>query len=536
MNAYGTRRALAYAAFGLVAAMYCSLMVPLSADATQHSFDFLIVGGHVYDGSAGEAQSYVVATSGDKIAYVGPASDDILARSKHILHADGFIVAPGFIDPHTHSLDDLLNLDKHQNINYLTQGVTTVFAGNDGGGPTNIGEIFDTLQSQGIGTNVALYVGHGSVRRAVLDMENRAPTHDELLRMSAIVEKAMEEGALGLSSGLYYAPGSFATTDEVVLLAKATKPYCGVYDSHIRDESTYTIGLVGAVNEAIAVGREAGIPAHISHIKALGVDVHGQSAQVIEVVEAARKNGIDVTADQYPWAASGTSIAASLMPRWALDGGRDAMLRRFDDPTTLVDIKHEMAENLRRRGGAGSLLIVGGAEALEAHTLEEIANSWALSYIDAALRIIREGDAAVASFNMDKADIRNFMRQPWVMTGSDGSTGHPRKFGTYPEKYQTYVRDEKVLSEAQFIRSSTGLVADSFGLKDRGFLKEGHKADIVVFDPLNFRSNATYAAPEELSAGVQFLLVNGKLVVKEGSLDMNVLAGETLRRKEKCED
>jgi len=515
----------------LVLGVFCGLAA--CGQAPTEQYDYVITGGMVHDGSGAPGRALDIAVLDGKIAYVGVAGARELSAVRRI-DATGLVVAPGFIDPHTHSLDDLKSTERRQNANYLAQGVTTVFAGNDGAGEPDIAATFAALEQAGIGTNVALYVGHGAVRRQVMGAVDRAPKDAELAAMKDLVRQAMEQGALGLSAGLYYPPGNFAVTDEVASLAAVTAPYCGVYDSHIRDESTYTIGLVAAVEEAIEIGRKAGVPAHIAHIKALGVDVHGKSAEVIAAVEAARAEGLEVTADQYPWLASGTGIAASLVPRWAMDGGREAMLARLDDAADSVRIKAEMAENMRRRGGAASLLVVGGKEEWRGNTLDELAADWAMNPIDAAVRILREGDAGVASFNMAEIDVKAFMRQPWVMTGSDGSNGHPRKFGTFPQKYRRYVVEDPILTMEDFIHKSSGLVADTFGLEARGYLRTGYVADIVLLDPETYRSNATYEAPEQLATGVAYLFVDGKAVIDGGEL-MPVLAGQTLRHTANCD-
>ncbi|WP_262690190.1 N-acyl-D-amino-acid deacylase family protein [Kordiimonas aestuarii] len=524
---------IGYSAFYRTVAFFWAALTLFSINAkADEQYDYLIKGGVVYDGSgsAGEVRDIVV--SGGVIAFWDEQNPGPIQASR-IIDASGFVVAPGFIDPHTHSLDDLENSKTRQNLNYLTQGVTTVFTGNDGGGSPNVRQVKDGLAEDGVGTNVALYVGHGAVRRAVMGTDKRPPEPFEMQAMKDLVRQAMADGAFGLSSGLYYAPGSFATTDEVATLAEVTAGYCGVYDSHMRDESSYTIGLLDAVREAIEIGRRAGVPTHISHIKALGVDVHGKSLEVIGLVNAARAEGLDVTADQYPWLASGTSIAASLVPRWAMAGGRDAMKERLQDTRLKQRLAKEMAENLRRRGGPDSLLVVGGEASWQGKTLADLAGKWRLTPIDAAVRIVLAGDADVASFNMHEEDVINFMRQPWVMTGSDGSGGHPRKYATYPQKFQQYVIDAPVLSLSDFIRKGSGLVADSLGLKGRGYLKPGFSADIVIFDPETYRANATYRAPEKLSSGVEYLMINGELAIDKGHAT-GKLSGQVLTHTTDC--
>jgi N-acyl-D-aspartate/D-glutamate deacylase len=334
--------------------------------------------------------------------------------------------------------------------------------------------------------------------------------------MRSLVAAAMCQGAMGLSTGLFYAPQSFARTGEVAALAREAGRRGGFYDSHLRDESSYTIGLAAAVDEALAIGREARLPVHISHIKALGVDVQGQARAIIAKVEAAQKAGQKVTADQYPWSASGTSLAAALVPLWAQDGGRAKLLERFDDPALAARLRSDMTENLRRRGGPAALLVTQGKSS--GRTLADIAKDRGEEPVAAAVAVIREGDPAVASFNQIEPDIKAFMRRPWVMTGSDASAGHPRTYGSFARKYAKYVDSELILNLRQFIERSSTLAADTFGLEGRGRLKAGAYADVVVFDPRRYAARATYARPALTAAGVRAVLVNGILAVDQGVL------------------
>src|SRR5262249_3236602 len=278
--------------------------------------DTLIRGGSALDGTGSDAIKTDLGITGDRIVFIGDAAKEGIEAMRTI-DATGLVVAPGFIDPHTHASEDFGDPERKSNLPFLFQGVTTVVVGNDGRSPLPIGEALDQWQRQGIGANVALLVGHGSVRGKVLGAADTQPTEEQLAQMKQLVRQAMEEGAFGMSTGLYYAPGSFAKTEEVIELAKVVAERGGIYDSHMRDESSYNIGLLGSIEEVIRIGREARLPVHISHIKALGTDVWGQSAKAIELVNRARAEGIDVTANQYPYTASGTSITASLVPRWA---------------------------------------------------------------------------------------------------------------------------------------------------------------------------------------------------------------------------
>lgn len=511
-------------------ALMVTALATLSACAHKTTLiDTLITGNSIYVGDDSEPLAGVIGIDKGKIVFVAKQTPDNIEAKQKITAGDN-IVAPGFIDPHTHACNDFGSAAPNLNVNYTTQGVSTVFCNVDGGGSVEVADVFAQYQKQGIGTNVALYIGHGAVRRAVMGRVNRVPSNDELKQMKQLVENAMQAGALGLSTGLYYVPGNYATTDEVVALAKVAAKYNGVYDSHIRDESSYSIGLLDAVQEVITIGERAHLPVHIAHIKALGVDVWGESEQVINLIENARLKGVDVTADQYPWRASGTSVAGSLVPRKVMAGSKQEYMARMQDDVQWPMLKTQMLENLRRRGGADSLLITDPKRPeLRGKTLLEIANMWGIAEIDAARKIVLEGNARVASFNMSDQDMQAFMTQPWVMTSSDGSTGHPRKYATFPKKYQDAVKSKKWLTTKEFIQRSSSLTAKSFGLTDRGELKTGYVADIVIFDGDKYMPKADYMHPQELSEGVQWLLINGKLAISQGQ-PTTTLAGHAIHK------
>ena len=494
--------------------------------------DLIIRNGRVIDGTGAPARSADVAITGDRITFVGDAArSNVTAR--RTIDARGLIVAPGFVDPHTHALEDLNSNDpkRRANLNYLMQGVTTVITGNDGGGPFEVARTLERWKSQGIGSNAALLVGYGSVRQAVLRSSDARPTPAQLDSMRALVDKGMREGAIGMSTGLYYAPQNFGTTEEVIELAKVASRHGGIYDSHLRDESSYTIGLLAAIREAVRIGREANLPVNVSHIKALGVDVWGRSDSAIAIIEAARASGgKPVTADQYPYTASGSSVGASLLPRWAEAGGRDSLLARIADAPTRARLVTDMTENLRRRGGAEALLISSTRDTtILGRTLAQIATARGVSPVEAAIQIIMNGGASVASFNMNEKDIEAFMKRPWVMTGSDGSGGHPRKYGTFPKKWAEYVREKKVLTPEAFVRQSSALTAETFGIKDRGVLAAGKFADVVVFDEATFRDRSTYQKPTELATGVRYAIVNGKVAV-DGGIYADITPGVGITR------
>jgi N-acyl-D-amino-acid deacylase len=483
----------------------------------QPSYDVLIVNGTVYDGSLSEPVRTNIGIVGDRIVAMGA---DAGAEANTVIDAAGLVVTPGFIDPHTHAEEDLFNA------NYLTQGVSTVFIGNDGGEIDDRDTQLATLRNQGTGTNVGWYSGHGTARQAVMGLENRASTEEELDEMREFVEADMRAGALGLSTGLFYRPGSYAETDEVIELARVAARYGGVYDSHLRDESSYSIGLLGAIREAIQIGEEAGLPVHIAHLKALGRDVWGQSGDIIGIISAARERGLDVTADQYPWRASGTSLRSSLIPRWAMADSQEAMLERLENADLQDRIREEMEANLWRRGGAESLLITGDSE-WRGMTLDEIAAEMGVDPIEAAIEVVRAGNPNVASFNMNPDDINAIAIQPWVMTGSDGSFGHPRKYASYPKAYRDFVVNTSLMNMQRFVHRSSGLVADTFGLCDRGYIREGRKADITLIDTETYLPVAGFENPTDLSTGVVYMLVNGEVTIADREL-AQTLAGDLI--------
>ncbi|HYE45288.1 MAG TPA: hypothetical protein VEA44_05890 [Caulobacter sp.] len=489
--------------------------------------DWLIVGGQVIDGSGQPGRIADVAVRDERIVFVGDArAKGFTAR--RTIDARGLVVAPGFIDPHTHSGSDLSSGDKTERAaaNHLFQGVTSILVGNDGDGRPDIARQLQGFHDRGIGVNAGGFVGFGAVRRQVVGQGSRAPDEVELARMRGLVAGAMCEGAFGFSAGLYYAPQSYAPTEEVIALAREAGLRGGLYETHLRDEGSDSIGLLAAVEEALRIGREAGLPVHLAHIKAQGVDVHGKAGEVIALVEAEQAAGRKVTADQYPWAASGTRVSNALVPRWVMDGGMAAGRKRLADPANAARLQAEVADNLRRRGGPESLLITSGPYA--GKTLGAVARAAGEGPADTAIRIVRdEGDARVASFNMTQADIAAFAARPWVVTSSDATEGHPRRFGTFPLAWTTFVGGG-TMSPERFVRRSSGQTADIFRIQGRGYLREGYFADVIVFDPKAFRALATFAEPSRQSEGVQLSLVNGVAAIDDGRLT-GALAGKGLR-------
>src|SRR6266567_3116801 len=492
--------------------------------------DLLILHGQLVDGSGKKPRTADVGIRGDRIVFVGDARKAHLDAARTI-DATGLVVAPGFIDPHTHTLGDLSDSNRKSNLAYLTQGVTTVVTGNDGSSAANIGETLRKWDAQGIGSNAILLAGHGTIRGRVLGPNDVQPTTAQLEEMKRLMAQAMDDGAFGISTGLYYAPGSYAKTEEVIELSKVAAAKGGVYDTHMRSEGASENGLLASIKETIRIGREAKIPLHISHIKALGRDSWGQSTQAIKLVKKAQSEGIEIRACQYPYTASGTSLQASLIPRWAEAGGRNELLKRIDDPNVRPRLLAEMTENLRGRGGAESMLIIDARDrTLVGKRLSTLAAEINKPPVEVALEVIKQGGAGIASFNMNEQDVRRFMKQKWVTTCSDGSSGHPRKYGTFTKKLREYVYSQRLIDLPFAVRNSSGLTAEMFRIPDRGLIREGYFADVIVFDEKTVSDRAIYEQPEVFSVGMKYVNVNGKLAVDSGAYT-GVLTGRALRKQ-----
>jgi N-acyl-D-aspartate/D-glutamate deacylase len=493
----------------------------------------LIKGGLVYDGSLNKPVKCDVLIIGDRIAFVGDCTGKTADR---VIDASGYIVTPGFIDPHSHSDGDFLK-ERKSNENYLQMGVTTVLCGQCGSGSWPMTETFEKMRSQSMGTNCGLFLGHSPLRRAVLGEDQmRDATKEEIEKMKQLAIEAMNLGAFGISTGLYYLPGTFTSTEELIEVISAISDYGGIYATHIRSEGTSGVGLDSAINEAIRIAREAQVQLNISHIKSSG-GTKGSSGRIIAAIETAQNEGLYITADQYPYLASSTALSSALLPKWAQVGGRKAYLRRFDHPGTLDMIKEGIKENISSRGGAGSIMIIKGPiKEYIGRYLNSIAKEMKLPIEDAVVEILRQGAPSIANFNLSEKNVCNYMKQPWVMTCTDGSFGgHPRATGSYPHKIQHYVLNKKILTMEQMIHKSTGKVAQTYGIEGRGFIKEGYYADLLVFKPKEFRANSTYANASAYASGLRLQLVNGAITI-ENSKYNGTLAGKPLKMKNSAKD
>jgi N-acyl-D-amino-acid deacylase len=492
------------------------LLITLSCSKRIINADILIINGTVYNGVDSIPNYLSIAIKDDKIIYIGD-ENDVSINVPKIINAKGLIVSPGIIDPHTHADRDLNKLSTSSNKPFLFQGITTVVIGNDGDSFYPISKYKNLYETQGIGTNAVLLFGHGTIREQVIGRSDRKAFPEEIIKMQQLVQQEMNAGAFGMSTGLFYAPGSYANTDEVIALAEIVAKNNGIYDTHLRDESSYTIGLIPAIEEAINIGRQAHLPIHISHIKCLGIDVWHKSHDIIKMIEEARKEGVEVTANQYPYDASATSLQAAVVPRWTESGGKDSVFVRFDNPKLKQRIIDETKINITRRGGAEKLLIVKSEDSLiVGMNLLEISKILNLSPSETVYNILRKSNVKIASFNMISDDIINFMKQDWVVTGSDGNTGHPRKYGSFPRKYSKYVIEDKVIDFATFINGSTSKTADIFRIPDRGKLLVGFYADIIIFKPKTFTDKADYSDAFQFSEGIEFSIINGKLSIENG--------------------
>jgi N-acyl-D-aspartate/D-glutamate deacylase len=503
--------------------------------ACAQEYDVVIINARVVDGTGTPWYYADVAISGDRIAAVG---DLAAAPAGRVIDATGLYVAPGFIDTHSHAGPALATEQLSHAQPLLAQGITTAFVNPDGGGPLDLAEQRAALLTHGLGVNVAQYIGHGSIRREVLGTEDRGPTAEELDRMKGAVRDGMEEGAFGLSSGLFYVPGSYAPLEEVIEMAKVASEFDGTYHSHVRDESDYNIGLVAAVDEVIQVAREAQLPGVVTHIKALGPRVWGLGDTVVAQIEQARAEGVEVFADQYPYTASSTGLGAALLPRWSQVGGRDSLLARMNDPEVRRRLVRDMADNLDRRGGAGRIQFrrYEPDPSIEGKTLHDVANERGLNPVDATLALLEEGNAGIVSHNMQDSDVEKLMVQPWTITCTDGGlvplgqgVPHPRSYGAYPRKIRKYVVEDELLTLAEAIRGMTSTPAAVMRVADRGIVRVGAVADLVVFDLARLGDRATYQDPHQLSEGMVHVFVNGKAAIdnEEFSGDLH---GQVLSR------
>jgi N-acyl-D-amino-acid deacylase len=537
------------------------VLAPSLAGAQDNGpFDLLVRGGRILDGTGNPWFRADIGVRDGRIVAVGMLPG---ATARRVVDATGRYVSPGFIDIHSHADDGSARigeatirtdaLDRKAAPNVVSQGVTTVVVNHDGRSPWPIRDQRALLERQGVGPNVMMMVGHGTVRREVMGDDFRRPaTDEEVERMRALVRQGLEEGAVGISAGLEYVPGRWSTTEEVARMAEELLPFDGVYISHERSEGADPMWfwpsqdapgpptLQDAVMETIEIGRHSGARVVASHIKAKGAHYWGSSGSAIQLIQRARDEGVRVWADQYPYPTSGSDGGTVLIPSWALASGSgrggpppaEVLRRNLTDPGTAAKIRQDVAHEIRRRGGADRVVIFEyPREDWVGRNLQELADERGVDPVQMALDLQLEGDperpggGRLRGFSMSELDVENYAAQPWVATASDGGIAipedgsvHPRYYGTFPRKIRHYALTAGVLSVEDAIRSQTSLPARIMGLEDRGEIREGYWADLVVFDLETIADQSTFFEPHQHATGIDHVIVNGDFVVENGEI------------------
>lgn len=495
----------------------------LDSIASKPEYDIAIINGRIVDGTGNPWFYGSVAIKDDRIVRLGSVDPALAAR---VIDAKDLIVAPGFIDVHTHvegSLESNTTAD-----NFIYMGVTSMVTGNCGSSATNVGQFLSGREQAGMSVNLATLVGHGSVRRDVMKEEDRQPSAEELTRMREIVRNAMRDGAVGLSTGLIYVPGTYAKTDEVVDLAKIVSQHGGVYATHMRDEGN---NVTDAIKEALTIGEQARLPVDISHFKVSSKKRWGDSRTTARMVADARARGHQVTVDQYLYTASSTSLN-TLIPSWALEGGRDKVKERLENPDTRTKIKRAMLESIRKSGFKDfSYAVVAGYRpdpSYEGKSITEITKlargkSGPEEETEQIITMYLAGSAGMIYHKMSETDVEHIIAQPFTMVASDSGVQqmgrgapHPRGYGNNARVLARYVREKKIISLEDAVRKMTSLPAATFNLWDRGLIRPGLAADIVIFDEQKVQDRATFDNPHQFAEGFVYVIVNGKMVIDGG--------------------
>jgi N-acyl-D-amino-acid deacylase len=513
------------------------LILVAALGASAADYDLLIRNARVVDGTGNPWFRADVGIRDGRIAAVGRLDGRSAYRS---VDAAGRVLAPGFIDVHTHIEGGIEKVPRGDN--YLLDGVTTLVTGNCGGSKLDLRSWFAELEKTGLGPNVASLIGHNTVRREVMGTANRLATPDEIARMQALVETAMQAGAVGFSTGLIYIPGTYSDTGEVVALAKAAAKHGGVYASHMRDEGEK---VLDAIDEAVRVGREAGIPVQLSHFKIDNRRLWGSSTRSLELVEKFRREGVDVVVDQYPYTRSSTNLGITL-PSWALADGEARVQERLNDPATRKKIAGEMLQKLRDLGhedySYATVASFAPNREYDGRTISEInalrkRPKTAEAEAETILDLMREGGAQMVYHSMGDEDVERILRYPNTAIASDGGVRefglgmpHPRSYGTNARVLAEYVRKRGVITLEDAIRRMTSLPARTFGFRDRGLVQAGMAADLVLFDPAKVQDKATFTAPHQYSEGFDLVLVNGRVAVEDAK-PTGTMAGQVVRRR-----
>lgn len=491
------------------------------------AYDLVIRNARIVDGTGAPWYRGDIGIRGDAIAAMAPSIEPGGART---IDAAGRVVAPGFIDIHTHARRGIFEVPTADN--YVRQGVTTLIEGPDGSSPVPLAPFLAKLDALKKSVNIGSFIGQGSIRSEVIGNVDRKATLDEIVKMQGLVEQGMRDGAFGLSTGLFYVPGSFTPTAEVVELAKAAARFGGMHKSHQREES---IRLLDSIRETIAIGEGGGLPTQVTHQKVIGKAYWGRSVDALRLIGEARARGVDVTSDQYPYTASSTSVAAALLPAWALEGGRDAQAARLKDPATRAKIRAETVVAIRDARGGGDPKNVqfascGFDASLAGRTLADLTTRRGLeptieNAADTTLWLVEQGGCQGIFHAMSDEDVERILAHPTTMVASDGavvvfgqSNPHPRSYGTFARVLGRYVRERKTLTLEEAVRKMSSFPAARLRLIDRGILRPGMKADIVIFDPATVRDTATFEKPHAYAEGFSHVLVNGEVVFENGAM------------------
>ncbi|MDP1572087.1 MAG: D-aminoacylase [Vicinamibacterales bacterium] len=503
------------------------LLIPVLTSGQTPTYDLVLRGGRIVDGTASPWYQADLAITGDTIVRIAPS---ITAPARRVVDVTGLVVAPGFIDIHTHARRGIFEVPTADN--YVRQGVTTLVEGPDGSSPLPIAEFLAKVQATRITPNFATFIGQGTVRSEVMGEVDRAATPAELDAMRALVTRGMEDGAFGLSSGLFYVPGAFTPTDEVVALAQVAGRMGGIYISHMRDEAR---GLIDSVRETIAIGERGGLPTQVTHHKVVGRKYWGGSVETLRLIDEARARGVDATIDQYPYTASATSIGAALLPSWAQEGGREATLARLKDPAIRAKIKAESTAIIRDERGGGdpknvSVSACGFDPSLAGQTLAQITEGRGLAVslenaAETAMWIVEQGGCGGIFHAIGEQDLERILAHPATMIASDGevpvfgrNVPHPRSYGTFARVLGVYVRDKAIIPLETAVQKMSSFPAQRLGLSDRGVLRQGLKADIAVFDAATIRDTATFDEPHSYAEGVRLVIVNGDVAFEDGAM------------------
>jgi len=505
-----------------------SIVALFSSCKKEQHFEIVIKGGLVNTGEGAPSVNTDIGINADTISYIG---DINVKNADKVIEANGLVVAPGFIDMHTH-LDPIFKYPDAKS--HVTQGVTLALGGPDGGDFWPFGTYLDSLSKQPLGMNVAFLVGHNEIRNQVMKMDNREPTAEELDKMKSMVEQAMKEGAFGISTGLKYLPGAFSKVDEVIELSKSASKYGGIYTSHLREEG---LGLIEGVAEAIKIGEDAKIPIILTHHKVVGQPMWGSSVKTLAMVDSARAKGIDVMIDQYPYTASYTGISV-LIPSWSRAGGQNKFIERTNDKKLKDSILKGIEFNLLNDRGGGDLERVQLAstpwdKTLTGKTLKYWAESEGMepTIKNGAILVLKaqiNGGGSAIYHIIDENDLQRILKYPFTMIGSDGrlsapgsSWPHPRAYGSFPRVLGHYVRELKVIDLPTAIKKMTSMSADRLHLPKRGRLKVGNYADITIFNPKTIIDKATFLEPHQYSEGIEYVLVNGVITIDKGLFTEN---------------